>query len=58
LWNFADIKQLYNENKKFTTPSYYMEINPAVGGYIVGIIVGIAFWEILYRILKKNDHIE
>ena len=33
-------------------------MNPAVGGYIVGIIVGIAFWEILYRILKKNDHIE
>ena len=33
-------------------------MNPAVGSYIVGIIVGIAFWEILYRILKKNDHIE
>jgi hypothetical protein len=35
-----------------------MEIDPAVGGYIVGIIVGIACWEILYRILKKNGHIE
>jgi len=35
-----------------------MEINPAVGGYIVGIIVGIAFWEILYRILKKNGYIK
>ncbi len=35
-----------------------MEIDPAVGGYIVGLIVGIAFWEILYRILKKNGHIK
>ena len=35
-----------------------MEINPAVSGYIVGIIVGIVGWEILYRMLKKNDHIE
>ena len=35
-----------------------MEIDPAVGGYIVGIIVGIVFWEMLYRILKKNGHIK
>ena len=35
-----------------------MGISPAVGGYIIGVIVGITFWEILYRILKKNGHIE
>ena len=35
-----------------------MEINPAVGGYIVGIIVGIVGWELLYRILKKNGNIK
>tara|TARA_R100000808_G_C2065467_1_gene95110 strand:+ start:151 stop:258 length:108 start_codon:yes stop_codon:yes gene_type:complete len=35
-----------------------MEINPAVGGYIIGVIVGIVLWEALYRLIKKNGHIE
>jgi len=39
-------------------PSYYMDINPAVGGYIVGVVVGIVLWEALYRLLKKNGEVD
>tara|TARA_R100001594_G_scaffold113274_1_gene148128 strand:- start:2952 stop:3059 length:108 start_codon:yes stop_codon:yes gene_type:complete len=35
-----------------------MDINPAVGGYIVGVVVGIVLWEALYRLLKKNGEVK
>jgi hypothetical protein len=35
-----------------------MNIDPIVGGYIIGVITGIISWELLYRILKKNGHIK
>ena len=35
-----------------------MDINPAVGGYIVGVVVGFVFWEVLHRLLKKNGRVK